>query len=227
MKKHLCLCVGLLLLSMIGTVWADDIHPPSWRGNAGTTWAEWEFLNNNNTPNPDMGFLPYGPPAITVTPGPGAGWLDQNPPYNPPGVSGDGWWNLSGEIDLIMQDNPVLNPHKEIWIQLTWSPQVIGNVPILQVVDPFGQTPEFTNPLVNTTLYEQYPGLDIGEKVYHSVYHVDRIPNPPWERIFIRGGINVDELVVDTWCVPEPTTWLLLSTGGMLLLAVRRLRKRK
>jgi hypothetical protein len=226
MKKLVCIS-AVMILFVTCAAWADDIHPPNWRGNPGTSYALWEFLTPDNTPDPDMGFLPFGPPNMIVTPGPGAGWFDQNPPYNPPGVSGDGWWNLSGEIDVTMQDNPVLNPHKEIWIQLTWSPQVIGNVPFLQVIDPFGQTPEFTTPLVNTTLFEEYPGLQLGEKVYHSVYHVDRIPNPPWERIYIRGGINVDELVIDTWCVPEPATWLMMVSASVLCGVISWWRKRK
>ncbi len=80
-------------------------------------------------PWPDDGFLPFGPPSLLWTPGTGAGWLTQKPPYNPPGPSGDGWINLS-------------------------------------------------------------------------------------------GGIDVDELVIDTWCVPEPSALALLIIGG--LLAVRR-----
>jgi hypothetical protein len=217
MRRFVVSSLVLLLFMANGLAWADDFDPPSWRGLPGTSYAQWEFLTDVNPAMPDAGVLPFGNPDLLVTPGPGAGWFAQNPPYNPDGPSGDGWWNLSGQIDLTMQDSPVLNPHKEIWIQLTWSPQVPGNVPILQVNDPIsGTTPEFSTPLVQHLIYEQYPGLEQGLQVYQSVYHVDRIPNPPWEHIQIRGGINVDELVVDTWCVPEPGTWLLLGGASLV-----------
>jgi hypothetical protein len=58
-------------------------------------------------------------------------------------------------------------------------------------------------------------------EVWYSIYHIDRLVNPPSEYIKIRGGINADELVVDTWCVPEP------ATIGLLCLGTAMLRKRK
>lgn len=220
MTKRILAFMFALALWPAAAAFGDDFNPPNWRGQPGTSWAQWEFLTDNPTPPPDNGFLPFGPPSLTWTPGTGAGWLPEKPPYNPPGPSGDGWLNLSGELDVFMPNSPLPNPHKEIWIQLTWSPQVIGNVPFLQVFHPGGSTPEFHTPLVQTYAYEQFPGAPDGLKVFHSVYHVDLIPNPDWERIYIRGGIDVDELVIDTWCVPEPSALALLTIGG--LLAVRR-----
>ncbi len=217
MKRPLLLITAPLLLAVATAAYADDLHPPNWRGNPGTSWAAWEFLQDNRTPPPDAGYLPFGPPTLVWTPGPGADWLPQKPPYDPPGMSGDGWANLSGDIDLTMPNSPELNPFKQVWIQLTWSPQVVGNVPFLQVFSPFQTTPEFSTPLVQTTLFEEYPGEPNGVKVYHSVYHVDLQPNPPWERIHIRGGIDVDELIVDTWCVPEPASLLMLTLGTLLV----------
>ncbi len=212
--------VGAILASL-APAYADDWNPPNWRGNSGTSWVQYEFLTDDPTPDPDGGFLPFGTPSITVTPGPGAGWFERVPGYmpnsSPTNPSGYGWWNLSGEIDLWMPNSPILNPHKEIWIQLTWSPQALGNQPIIHTESPFGTTPAITSPLVRTIAYEEFPGIDQGVKVYRDVFHIDLFPNPPWELIHIRGGINVDELVVDTWCVPEPASMALLALGSLVL----------
>jgi hypothetical protein len=101
---------------------------------------------------------------------------------------------------------------------------ITGNVPILQVEDAYGITPEIFTPLVQNTVYNN---LVTGLTVNHSVYHIDLHPNPSSEIIHIRGGINVDELVVDTYCVPEPAAWFLLLTGGLLFCASSWRRWRK
>ena len=227
MKK--LLGIGLLLLMPIATAWGDDFDPPNWRGQSGSSMVQYEFLTNNPTTPPDISFVPFGPPSILVTPGPGAGWWEKNPlgdlGYDPAGPSGDGWWNLSGQIDLTLQNSPTLNPHKEIWVQLTWSPQSAGNVPFLHVEDAFETTPETFTPLVQNIVYDNPSS---GLQVFRSVYHIDLHPNPPWEIIHIRGGVNVDELVVDTICVPEPASLMMLTACGLLLCAAApRWRTRK
>lgn len=201
------------------TARAEDLVPPNWRGNPGTTWVQYEFNKPHEYlgpspyyPTHDDGYLPLGLPVLTYIPGPGAGWHPLQPtwllgggagPYNPPGDPGDGWLNLSGEISLWLPNFDNNHPHKEMWIQLVWEPQAPGNMPTLQLLDPLG--PPTTVPLVRTVLW-QAPPTDPNpwRAVYHDVWHFDIYPNPRWEKFQIRGGINVDELVVDTWCVGVP-----------------------
>ena len=165
------------------------------------------------------------------SPGTGAGWWEKQPTweeqqtlpiYDPAGLAGDGWWNLSGTIDLTMQDSPITNPTKTIWIQFDWEPQAPGNVPIVELTDPAGQ--QTTIPLVSEVLWQDDPG-NTWRKVVHSVFHFDIHPNPSQESLRISGGINVDELVVDTWCVPEPATGVLLLFGVAACVAFGRRRK--
>lgn len=202
------------------TAYADDFNPPSWRGNPGTTIVQYEFfddLTEGGTipqgpyfPDYDFVFNPYGDPSIEIIPGPGAGWLP-----SVPGSQGEGWWNLSGDLWLDIPNRPETSPFKQIWIQLTWQEQAPGNRPFVQVKPEGGEyTQETTIPLVETKIYDGgVTGLDI----YHTVFHLDIIPNPMSEIIHIFGGVNVDELVVDTWCVPEPMSMSLLGLGGLLL----------
>jgi hypothetical protein len=236
-RKSYLAVVVCLLAAGAANVRADDLYPPNWRGNPGSSYAQWEFLSSvplvGGTTGPiaqDAGFLPYGNPTLTITPGTGGGWHAQQPTYeasggtvplyDPAGPSGDGWWNLSGQIDVTMQDSPDPNPHKEVWIQVTWEPQEPGNVPTVQELAPVvGQ--ETTIPLETHVLWAGDPG-NAWRKVYLSVFHFDINPNPTQETFEIRGGINVDELVVDTICVPEPASLGMLGFGAAMLLIRRR-----
>ena len=232
--KRTLLLLGVVVLLSGSLAGADDINAPSWRGLPGTSWAQWEFETEWTTfpahPAPDDGHFPFGDPTIDVTPGAGAGWFDyirdpftQEILYDPCEPSGHGWYNLSGEIEVRMENTNNLDNHKEVWIQLTWQPQAPGNRPILEVWDDInGTTGEFTNTLIPPVQLFEDPVNDA--EVWYSLYHVDRQVCPPFEYIKIRGGINVDELVIDTWCLPEPTTMGLLTLGVLALVRRRRAR---
>jgi hypothetical protein len=233
MKHFTSICIALTAMLLVAPVIAGeaDLNPPSWRGNPGTSWADWEFLNNISSPSPNSGYLPYGAPLITVTPGTGAGWSADQPtsegdtlPYwDPTYPQGYGWWNLSGEINVTMQDAQVNNPLKELWIQFIWEPQAPGNLPFVQMTSPAGDPTDI--PLESTVLWQGDPDNPWREVVY-DVFHIDLHPNPDQESIEIYGGVNVDGLTIDTWCVPEPATWVLLVTGAGCCLALNRCRKR-
>ena len=215
-----------MAMLLAAPVIASDLTPPSWRGDPGTSWADWEFLTNNPLPSPDYGYLPYGPPSILVTPGTGAGWdadqptseEDTLPYWNPTYPDGYGWWNLSGNITVTMQDATTDNPLKDC-DQLDWEPQAPGNLPFVQMLSPAGEPTDI--PLESDVLWQGDPDNPWRE-VVHSVFHIDLHPNPDQETIEIYGGINVDELTIDTWCVPEPATWVLLVAGAGCCLALKR-----
>jgi len=227
---------------MVTPALAEDLNPPTWRGNPLTTWQQWEFLQEGDPiPNsdpaafgystPDAGnFLPT--PVVTHIPGPGAGWHPKQPTaefgqgiYDPDGIPGDGWVNLSGELIIDIPNFSNNNPRKIIWIQLVWEPQGPGNLPTIQLLDPAGDPS--TVPLVRTELWPAPDDPDPTNqwrKVYHDTWHFELFPNPDFESISISGGINVDELVIDTWCVPEPATMSFLGLGGLSVL-IRRKRR--
>lgn len=239
MKRLRLLTIGLACLPLGGVAMAADLVPPNWRGAPGhnTTTQAWEFLTQASGPLPpptwvaphvsNSGYVyypeldgnPYGQPELFHIPGPGAGWHAKQPTgvnYDPAGIEGDGWVNLSGELVVYLPNNPVRNPIKEMWIQLTWEPQAPGNEPILQLRDPAGALT--TIPLVATELWSGDP-VNTWREVNHYVYHMDIRPNPDYEILSIRGGISVDELVIDTQCVPEPASFgmaLILAAGTML-----------
>jgi hypothetical protein len=200
MRVKLLVLVCVAVAGVVAAV-ADDLYPPPWRGQPGSTWAEWEFSTPNPNPAPDFGFNPYGTPTTQVYPGVGQQWWSE--------LNGRfGVWPLSGEGWFTIPNRPEPLPYKDIYIQLTWEPQAPGNRPLIEVTAPQS---------VPGTLVSEIPLNGLWK---HSIYTIRLYPNPAWETILVTGGIDMDQLVIDTICIPEPATVGLLALGA--LVAIRR-----
>ena len=199
--------VVLLAASCACTAMVDPAAPP-WRGLPGTTYARWEFNTPDLNPAPDRGFNPNGMPATEIFPG--HDWL----PYYGGRV---GVWPLSGLVVTAIPNYPPPNRFKEILVQVTWS-----------------SPSQYAEPDVDEILFH-VPGQLVsriavppnqGVQWWHDVYRIIIIPNPPRESIRVQGAIWIDELVIDTICVPEPSSILVLAVGATGLIGlVRRRRK--
>jgi len=207
-----------------------DVQDPPWRGQWSTTYQYWEFLDDN----------PGGDPAIPgtgVTPD-GPGPLDEGPPYIPgylpstelwvdpfepwidldPASGRQGIWPLSGIIDVVVDNHNPPNDKKIVWIQLVWAERIPGqhpHAPIITVVHQDG----YITTLPELVGNEHVP---LGDDWYESTYTWEIYPNPVDERFNISGDILVDQLIIDTWCIPEPATIGLLILGGLILFRWRR-----
>lgn len=176
---------------------------------ANTTSQIWYFDTDDPMPAANVinNAVGIDPAQLMVTPGPGGGWIPD------PGA-----WELSGEIDVLVDNDPTLREYKLITIVLTWAP---GNL------DSF--LPK--EPLVGVSATEmERMEMDVahdplaGTSYTVSVYDIIMWPNPPEEWIAIKGNIIVDELKIETECVPEPATMGLLGLGSLALLRYRRKR---
>lgn len=187
--------VAAFVLSLAGSLLADDFAPPTWRGSDGSTSQAWEFPTDAAQ---DVVAVPYsniyGTPLADIVPAPEKNWL---PLYE----GRTGVWPLSGSIEATIPNLDNENPYKDIYIQLTWA-----------------QTPCPSTPFV----WEMYSGKDAtlvsqvqvpGTVWYHSIYTIHLEPNPDSEIVKIQGDIYVDEVVIDTQCVPEPAGLLVLLSG--------------
>lgn len=224
MKRFFVMSIVLLFVGQIAL--AEDLQPPWWRGQPSTTLQYWEFLTLQPNPiAPDgPGPLDEGPPYTTgylpstqlsVYPGPGMDWSYDDPsdPLSP----FKGIWPLSGEIHVTVDNHWEPREKKIVWIQITWRPQSETEKPLFRDFDPL---PELEPQIVEE--------IDLGWPHDHwchwreTTYMWEIYPNPPWEMFTIYGTIDVAEIVIDTWCIPEPATISLLMLGGLALVRIRR-----
>ena len=201
MKKIMFVCMAVSL-ALCATAFAI----PWERGDDGSTWQQWDFSSNSTSPSPDAGSNPYGTPVMTVKPI--GDW-----------IPGPGAWPLSGEIDIFIPNRPQPLERKEIWLQLTWQPG--GN----------DQSPTMPDePWVAVTPFqrmEMYRTDTTPNTWTHSLFEITIWPNPPEEWITIKGDILVDQVIIDTICIPEPATVFLLGMGGLVTLTRKRRSARK
>jgi hypothetical protein len=172
---------------------------------ATTTHHMWYFDTQDLSPAPDVvDNAPGIPPAeMLVTPGPLGSWVD-------------GAWELSGEIDIIIENDPTPRDMKIIDVMLTWSPgdldSFLPKMPGI-LVSADGMTRSEME-VVNDPI--------AGTPWTLSTYHITIWPNPEREWIAIKGNIIVDALDIKTECIPEPATMGLLGLGSLALLRYRR-----
>lgn len=204
MKQLLIFSAAVIVVVALSGVAQANLVPP-WRGEAGSTLQGWNFGSSIITPQPQMLLNPYGDPLLKVTPA--GNWISE--------IDGrQGVWPLSGEIDVYIPNLPEPNPLKYIWVQVTWKPAEYRDIflpdePIVGVA-PFD---------VMTTGKEQ---LQLPEGWVQSTFKITIEPNPPEEWITVKGNVLVDELVIDTICIPEPATICLLGLGGLVTLLRRK-----
>jgi len=211
MCKLSVLVSGVLLFS--ATAGAHDLVAPPWRGQEGTTYEEWRFDDDINPAVPEVINNLYGQATATITIGDlGEGWL-----YDLLGGSQTGYWDLGGEggqITLDIDNRPEPLPYKEIWLQVTY---YVG-ISVAPIVDVPGAD------LLSTQTILVEEDIFGGWFLDQTVWRIE--PNPPYEQIIlmsdVSGGSVVDQIVVDTICIPEPASIGLLVLGGLMVLRKRR-----
>ena len=203
MRLFFACLLTVVLLSPVASL-ADDYNPPPWRtsppGEGTTTFQMWEFPTISL--EPDVANNNFGTPTLDIADGL---WADTDRGHQ-------GIWFLEGYLVLGIPNYPVENPYKEIWLQITFA-SLEGIVPEIDTL------PEQAN--LEVIDHHQITG----DAYYQATYKITIEPNPSYEEIYIQPrdcDLYIDELVIDTICVPEPATIMLLGLAGLGIVRKRR-----
>ncbi len=177
--------------------WVENPGDPQWIGGV-TTHQRWEFAENPGYPVAMDN--PFGQPYVEL-------WSATYPDIviGPDGATEIPTWHIDqdgGSLTIYVPNNPLPNARKVIFIQLTSDKGAMLGSPISSP----GGSVSYPKPAIkhgSTSWYTYTAQIDIPF-------------NPPEEYITYTfpESTNISEVVVDTICVPEPTTLGLLLFGG-------------
>jgi hypothetical protein len=200
-----CMTVAVVFGCSVASVRADDLYQPPWeRGDTNTTYQSWTFGTIDNPAAPDTVFNLYGAPTATINGGTWASFYDNHV----------GVWTLgsTNSIDLYIPNTPADPTRtKDVWTQITWQSS-LGGSPVVTV-----------NGIVSTLEFSVLAG---NGSWMQSVFMATLPFNPAAEDVVVTGTMAVGEVVIDTQCIPEPSSLALLAMGAISLLSYASRKRR-
>lgn len=194
-----------------GVAHAGDLFPPPWRGTPGSTFQLWMF--HSPSPFPDASANPFGVPIISSA-SVGVTWV----PTTATG-EGDGLWCIDPGGMLCFDIPNIFLPlmEKEAYIQVKYFGP--GTVPGVSGMSGSGAPGVPCGP---TTTPSPLPGGGSYWSTglcFPDCWQFEQIwftnPNPT-------APIYIDQVVIDTRCIPSAGSFSLMAIG--LLAACRRRR---
>lgn len=210
------------------TALADDLNPPTYRGQPRSTSAEWDFLTNQPSPQ----IQPDGT-TVPLVVGDFKAQLDAAFPASAPHPSGATFGSIAwtdaqsngGYLGSAGGNPPVLafnvpnwidnEPLKLLRLQITYSGPTPGTS-----VQGFLGVPGSSDAVVEDAgplLPQTSPSLPEGMNYVFQDWTMQ--PNPDWEQvvIFLQPGTFIDQVVIDSISLPEPAAFAALASVSLLL----------
>ena len=203
-----------LILGLVAPVLADDLIPPPWdRYIANSVYANWGFdapADNYYVAEDFWQLSIFDDPYIDTYYG-DANWIEQ-------------WEGRFGVLNPVGADFPQIhldnydcyNPVKHIYLQITWwTDGMQGDRPLPGVWDAY--SPHGDVQWSDPTLTDEF---ELGDGWWYSRWYIEIWPNPEWEWINLYPAwgedMYVDQVVVDTLCIPAPGALALLGLAGLI-----------
>jgi len=220
MTRTLAISAVALLLFLSGPAPGDYYDPPEgWSDNDYFTHQQWEFSTSDNPVNADAGYTnPNGTPTAQISGD--AFWIYDPSAY----VTTDrrGMWVVGGfdnptsaSLTLDIPNDPVL-PEKLVWLQITYF--LTGAPGAAYDTDLVTDGGETVTVIDGSEIAYDVPG-ETGWFYYEKMWSIE--PQPEDETITASIDLPamavfaMDEAVVDTICIPEPASALLLLAAGV------------
>jgi len=213
--KHRMFAFAAMVLIIAVTAKADYYDPPAWQDNPYFTHQTWQFGTEASPVNPEIDLNPFGEPKLGIH-GDDIRWSAYELAREGVWMIEQGWAQIEGIIPN--EENEDLS--KEIWIQATLHTSIRGGVPI-DILFEFPDGTYTVTPIDSTVTVAPDGWL-------YQTYLFDLTPQPDWEVVGLNFALPtgayaaIDRLDIDTRCIPEPATALLLALGSLSLLRTPR-----
>jgi hypothetical protein len=176
-----------------------------------TTFQSWDFsISEDLAADTDDTYTTYGIAEATVT--------SNDIHYNTHNFF-QGVWELNGTMDVLVPNNLEQNSLKDVWLQITYL-DLADEAPSISV------TPDGGIAVDLTLVGDPFP---LFNDWYHAAYKVTLESHPIAETFHIAssddGPLYIDGMIIETQCVPEPASLLIMSLG--VLIARGKLRKKE
>lgn len=237
--------VSLCLCAFAGAVCADYINPPGWGNDPYFTHQSWSFDvgDNPSIPDDEGAGNPYGVAQLTM--GAGAEWVDDlgmvyeaAPPYQQLGQR-QGGFSISGPQDdtewfsINIPNHFDPDMYKELWFELTFRVSDMELAGVIQNMVSLSVYADGITDGAHSFDYFDEQGGVIGMSAlgeiwlrFEGKFRFD--PQPQSELMILVGSLGenqsvcLDQIDIDTHCVPEPGTIAILGIGALGLIRRRR-----